>query len=76
MHVTCLTHLILLYMITATVLGEEYRLLSSLLCSILHFCYPVPFTSKYSQHPIFKHRQPTFLPQCEQPSLTPIQNNR
>jgi len=36
-----------------------------------------PLRSKYSlQHPIFKHPQPTFLPQCEQPSFTPIQNNR
>ena len=32
---------------------------------------------KYSpQHPIFKHPKPTFVPQCERPSFTPIQNNR
>jgi len=30
---------------------------------------------KYSQHPILKHPQPTFLP-SQQPSFTPIQNNR
>jgi hypothetical protein len=28
------------------------------------------------QHPIVKHPQPTFLPQCERPSFTPIQNNK
>ena len=39
--------------------------------------YLVPLRPKYSpQHPIFKHPQPTFLPQCERPSFTPIQNNR
>jgi hypothetical protein len=27
------------------------------------------------QHPILKHPQPTFLPQCQRPSFTPIQNN-
>ena len=27
-------------------------------------------------HPILKHSQPTFLPQCEWPSFTPIQNKR
>jgi hypothetical protein len=30
----------------------------------------------FSQHPIFKHPQPMFLPQCQRPSFTPIQNNR
>jgi hypothetical protein len=33
---TCPTHLILLDFITRTMLGEEYRLLSSSLCSFLH----------------------------------------
>jgi hypothetical protein len=28
------------------------------------------------EHPILKHSQPTFLPQCQRPSFTPIQNNR
>jgi len=40
-------------------------------------CYVVPVRPKYSpQHPILEHLQPMFLPQCERPSLTPIQNNR
>ena len=33
---TCPTHLILLDFITRTILGEEYRSLSSSLCSLLH----------------------------------------
>ena len=40
-------------------------------------CYFVPLRPKYSpQHPILKHPQPSFLPQCEQPSFTPIQKNK
>jgi len=33
---TCLAHLILLHLITWTILGEQYRSLSSSLCSFLH----------------------------------------
>ena len=45
---------------------------------ILYFsplpCYLVPLRPKYSpQHPILKHPQPTFLPQCVPLSCTPIQ---
>jgi len=40
-------------------------------------CYIIPLRPKYSsQHPTLKHSQPTFLPQCERPSCTPVQNNR
>ena len=40
-------------------------------------CYLVLFRPKYSpQHPILEHPQPTFLVQFEQPSFTPIKNNR
>ena len=40
-------------------------------------CHLVPPKPKYSpQHPILQHPQPTFLPQCQRPSFTPIQNNR
>ena len=74
---TCPAHLILLDFITRTILGEQYESLSSSLCSFLHSCYLVLLRSKYSsQHPILKHSQPTFLPQCQRPSFTPIQNNR
>ena len=75
---TCPVHLIILYFITRTIFGEQYRSLCSSLCSFLHS--PVtssPLMPKYSpQHPILKHPQPTFLPQCERPSSTPIQKNR
>ena len=37
----------------------------------------VPPRSKYSpQHHILKHPQLPFLPQCQRPGFTPIQNNR
>ena len=39
-------------------------------------CYLVPLRPKYyPQHPILKHPLPTFLPQCERPRFTPIQNS-
>ena len=39
--------------------------------------YLVPPRSKYSpQYHVLKHPQLSFLPQCQRPSFTPIQNNR
>ena len=39
--------------------------------------YLVPPRSKYSpQHHVLKHQQLPFLPQCQRPSFTPIQNKR
>jgi len=39
--------------------------------------YLLPPRSKYSpQHHVLKHPQLPFLPQCQRPSFTPIQNNR
>jgi hypothetical protein len=39
-------------------------------------CHLVPLRSKYSpQLPILKHPQPAFLPQCQRPGFTPIQNH-
>jgi len=75
---TCITHLILLDFISRTIFIEQYRSLSPTLCSFFLLpCYLVPLWSNYSpQHPILKHPHPTFLPQCKQPSFTPIQNKR
>ena len=43
----------------------------------LFLCSLVPLRPKYfPQHHILTHPQPTFLPQCERPGLTPIQNSR
>jgi len=74
---TCPTHPVLLDFITRTIFGEECRSLSYSLCSFLHSRYFVLLRPKYfPHHRILKHPQPTFLPQCERPSFTPIQNNR
>ena len=69
---TCPTHLNLLNFITWTILGEKYRSLSYSLYSFLHSSHLVPLRPKYSQHPILQHPQPTFLPQYQHPSSTPI----
>ena len=71
-------HLILLDFITRTILGEVYKSFSSSLCNLLHSPVTSSFlTSKYSpQHHVLKHPQLPFLPQCQLPSFTPIQNNR
>jgi len=54
-------HLILLDFITRTIYGEEYRSLSSSLCSFLD-----PLRPKYSpQHRILKHPLPVFLLQIQ-----------
>ena len=38
-------------------------------------CYFVPLRPKYlPQHPVLSHTYRMFLPQCERPSFTPIQN--
>ena len=77
-HATCPAHLILLDFITHTILGEQYRSLRSSLCSfLLSLVTSTLLCPKYSpQNCILKYPQPMFLPQCELPSFTPIQNNR
>ena len=75
MHLSSLSYVLHVYI--TRIFGEEYRSLSSSLCILIHSCYLVPLRPKYSsQHPILKHPDPPFLPQCERPSFTPIRNNR
>jgi len=76
---TCPAHPILLDFITQKIFGEQYRSLSSSLCSFLHS----PVTSSLlglniHLNTLFSNTLslPSSLPQCEQPSFTPIQNNR
>jgi hypothetical protein len=68
---------ILLDFTTRTTLGKEYRSFSSLLCNSPFPCHLVPLRPKYPpQHPILKHPPPTFLPDCQRPSFTPIHNRQ
>ena len=74
---TCPAHLILFDLITRIVMltGTDHKVLVMLFPPLP--CYLHPLRSKcLSQHPILQHPQPTFLPQCERLSFTPIQNNR
>ena len=59
-------------------ISSEYRSLSYSLRSFPPLpCYLVLHRPKYSpQHPVLKHSQPKFPPQCERLSFTPIQKNR
>ena len=70
-HATCPIHLIL-HFITRTIFGEEYRSLSFPLSSFLHS----PVTSSLwgtniPLNTLFSYK--TCFPQCQRPSLTPIQ---
>jgi len=75
---TCPAHLDLLYLISRTKFGEQYRSKGLLAMWFPPFpSYLVPLRPKYPpQHIFLKHPQPTFLPQHERPSFVPIQNNR
>ena len=70
-------NLILLYLATWIILGEEYQIIKLLTCYPETLpCHPVPLRPKFPpEHPVLKNSQPTFLLQCEKPSFTPIQNN-
>jgi hypothetical protein len=72
----CPAHLILEFT-TRTILGKDYRSLSSSLCNFLRSSITSSLLGPNTllQHPIFKHPQPTFLPQCQRRSFTPIQDN-
>ena len=60
-------------LITWIIFGEEYKSWISSTSPLP--CYVVALRSKYlPQHPVPRHPQPVFLPQCERQSFTPIQN--
>jgi hypothetical protein len=69
---TCPAHLILLDMITRKIFGEQYRSLSSTLCSFFHSPVTSPPLSPniLPQHPILKHPQPISLHQCERDQVS------
>jgi len=58
-------------------IGQGVQIIQLLVMQLSPFpCHLVPLRSKYSlQHPILKHPQPAFLPQCQWPGFTPIQNH-
>ena len=72
---TCPAHLIRLDFTTRTILGEEYRSLSSSLCSFLHS----PVTSKaqtFSSAPYSQTPSACIPPSMSATKFQPIQNNR
>jgi hypothetical protein len=74
---TCPAHFILIDLITVVIFGEEYRSLSSSLCSLLHSSVTSSLLGPHlPQDPTLERPQPMFLPQCERPNFTPIPNNR
>ena len=74
----CPAYLILPDFITRTILGEEYRSLSSSLCNFLHSpVTPSLLGPNILLNTLFSNTLTLmFLPQCQRPSFTSIQNNR
>ena len=66
-----------LNLITLVIFGEECTSWISSLRSFLQVTYSIfnPKPTYLPQHTILKHHQPITCPQCERPSVTPIQNN-
>ena len=77
LHASYPAPLVLLALITQIIFSEDYISWSSSLCSLLHapVAQSLLRTRCLPQHPILKQRQPTFLPHCARPALTPVQNN-
>jgi hypothetical protein len=71
---TCPAYLIL-YFITRTIFGEDYRSLSSSLYSLLHSpVTPFLLGPNILLSTLFSNPQPAFLCQGERPSFVPLQN--
>ena len=74
---TFAAHLILLDFFTCTLLVVGFRQFSSSLFNLLHSPLPNPTEVQiFSSTPFLKNPQLPFLPCCQRPSFTPIQNNR
>ena len=59
---TCPDHLILLDLVAQTILGEEYRLLSSPLCSLFPLpCYLIPWAQTFSST-LYSQTPSTYIP--------------
>jgi hypothetical protein len=63
---------VILDFITRTILGQQYRSLSP---SLWSFIYSSVTSSLLGPNILLKHPQPTFIPQCQRPSFTPIQHD-
>jgi len=78
MHATCRIYLILLDLITLTIFGEEHKLLSFSLCSLLQpSAIFSPFGPIILLSTLFSNTlQSILFSQCDKRNVTPIQNNR
>jgi len=74
---TCPAHLIFLDFVTRIIFSEQY---SSLTPHYVVFSNPLLPGPTYAQifcsAPYSQNPRPTFLPQCDPPSFSPMQNNR